>query len=67
MVISSNGLLVGSKVVIASTDFKWDQAETARIVQCDSCTNKQVRIDRTYIYIVLFIITDNTVLSCRVF
>ncbi|KAL3861897.1 hypothetical protein ACJMK2_007911 [Sinanodonta woodiana] len=35
----------GDRVVISSTDYDWNQAEEATIIECSSCSNKQVRID----------------------
>ncbi|KAL3861903.1 hypothetical protein ACJMK2_007916 [Sinanodonta woodiana] len=36
---------IGDRVVISSTDYDWNQAEEATIIECSSCSNKQVRID----------------------
>lgn len=40
--------ITGDKVVLTSTDYNYEQAETATVVKCLQCSTKQVKIDRKY-------------------
>ena len=36
---------IGDRVVVASTDYDWRQAEERTLRQCDECTSNQVQLD----------------------
>ena len=39
-------LVPGDKIVVASTDFDWKQAEVREIVDCQKeCSKSQIRVD----------------------
>ncbi|XP_070200699.1 cell surface hyaluronidase CEMIP2-like [Littorina saxatilis] len=41
----------GDKIVVASTDFDWEQAEVREIVDCNGeCTNSQIRVSSPFQY-----------------
>ncbi|GFN91401.1 transmembrane protein 2-like [Plakobranchus ocellatus] len=40
----------GDKVVVASTDFEWRQAEMKTILPCPDCTNYQVKLEGEFQY-----------------
>ena len=35
---------IGDKLIMASTDYDWKQAEEVEVIQCDSCSDYQVRL-----------------------
>ena len=39
---------LGDKVIIASTDYDWRQAEERTLLECDECSNKQVQLDSKF-------------------
>ena len=41
-------MFVGDKIVVASTDYDWEQAEEKTVIECLECNNKQVRLDCKY-------------------
>ena len=43
--------LVGDQISIGSTDYSQDQTEVFTLVQCDTCTSNQVRLDRRATYL----------------
>ncbi|XP_056019715.1 cell surface hyaluronidase-like [Ostrea edulis] len=45
LVDDTNTWQTGDKVVLLSTDFDWKQREFGTIVDCSSCTSKQVRVN----------------------
>ena len=36
--------IVGDKLILASTDYDWRQAEEVEVITCDTCTQYQVRL-----------------------
>ena len=40
--------ILGDKVIIASTDYDWRQAEERTLLECDECSNKQVQLDSKF-------------------
>ncbi|XP_069121065.1 cell surface hyaluronidase CEMIP2-like [Argopecten irradians] len=35
----------GDRVIITSTDYEWEQLEVGKVMDCDSCLSKQVKVD----------------------
>ncbi|KAK7090198.1 cell surface hyaluronidase-like [Littorina saxatilis] len=40
----------GDKIVVASTDFDFSQAEVRELVACPACTKSQIRVNDTFLY-----------------
>ncbi|KAK7098320.1 cell surface hyaluronidase-like [Littorina saxatilis] len=38
----------GDKIVIASTDFDWEQAEVREIINCRDCSRSQIRVNQAF-------------------
>ena len=36
---------IGDRIVLASTDYDWEQAEEKVVVECPECKNYQVKLD----------------------
>ena len=36
---------IGDRIVLASTDYDWEQAEERVVVECPECNNYQVKLD----------------------
>lgn len=45
------GWEAGDQLVVASTDFDWQQAEVRTIIPCPSCSARQVRVDDSFNYL----------------
>ncbi|KAL8563717.1 hypothetical protein ACOMHN_063485 [Nucella lapillus] len=51
----------GDEVLLASTDYEWEQAEIRKIVRCkqDDCNSRQIRVNESFTYMHYGNITQN--------
>ena len=43
-ILCTDRIVIGDKLIMASTDYDWKQAEEVEVIQCDSCSDYQVRL-----------------------